>query len=154
MRYSLCVWDPQTLPLVHVEGAGSLAVAVAFRAVLLAVACLAVDFIAVNSHSCAVQVLPADHWTHADMETRILMLLFCMFACLRVFERVDVFVKAPESFLLWTILIGLGCAHPTAIPGMFDYNARAQIGPFWTPWTEVFGPHLRQKRANMFFSLY
>lgn len=60
-KHLLFVFDSQTLPFVHRERAGTLAVAVAFRAVLLPVAGSAVDFGVVSGHCGAVQVLPADH---------------------------------------------------------------------------------------------
>lgn len=60
-KHLLFVFDSQTLPFVHVERPGTLAVAVAFRAVLLPVAGIAVDLGVVNGQCGAVQVLPADH---------------------------------------------------------------------------------------------
>lgn len=55
------MFDSQTLPLVHVERPGALAVAVALGAILLPVAGLAVDLSIVNGQRGAVQALPADH---------------------------------------------------------------------------------------------
>ena len=53
--------DAERLPLVHAQGARALPVAVALGPILLAVAGLAVDLLAVHGHSGAVQVLLADH---------------------------------------------------------------------------------------------
>lgn len=55
------MFDSQTLPFVHVESPGALAVAVALRAVLLPVAGLAVYLSVVNGQCGAVQALPTDH---------------------------------------------------------------------------------------------
>lgn len=62
--YSLLMCNTQRLALVHAEGARSLAVAVAFWAILLAVARPAVDLIHMNRNRGAVQVLPTHHYTH------------------------------------------------------------------------------------------
>ena len=59
--YSLLRSDAERLPLVHAQGARALPVAVALGPILLAVAGLAVDLLAVHGHSGAVQVLLADH---------------------------------------------------------------------------------------------
>lgn len=59
--YSLLVSDAERFPLVHAQGARTLPVAVALGPILLAVAGLAIDLLAVHGHSGAVQVLLADH---------------------------------------------------------------------------------------------
>lgn len=55
-------FDSQSFSSVHVERSSPLSIAVAFRAVFLPVAGLAVDFLIVNCQCGAVQTLPADHW--------------------------------------------------------------------------------------------
>lgn len=59
--------NTQSLSLVHAERPCSLTITVAFWPVLLAVARLAVDFLLMNSHSCAVQVLPTHHAQEAGL---------------------------------------------------------------------------------------
>lgn len=53
--------DAQRLSLVSAQRAGALAIAIAFGPVLLAIAGLAVDFLAMHGHCGAVQVLLAYH---------------------------------------------------------------------------------------------
>lgn len=59
---SLVEFDSQRLPLVGAQGPCSLPIAVAFGAILLAVAGLAVDLFPVHSYGGAVEVLFTDHW--------------------------------------------------------------------------------------------
>lgn len=53
--------DPKSFSGVHAQSAGSAPKAVAFGPVFLAVARLAVDFVHMDGHCCAVQVLLTDH---------------------------------------------------------------------------------------------
>lgn len=55
-------FNSQALPSVHVQGPCPLAIAVAFGAILLPVAGLAVDLLVVAGQRGAVQALLADHW--------------------------------------------------------------------------------------------
>lgn len=53
--------DSKSFSRVHTQSAGSSSEAVAFWPIFLAIAWFAVDFIHVNGHRCAVQVLLTDH---------------------------------------------------------------------------------------------
>lgn len=58
----LLVWlNAQSLSSVHVQGACSLSIAIAFRTIFLPITGSAVDLIIMNSHCCAIQVLSAYH---------------------------------------------------------------------------------------------
>lgn len=91
VRYSLFMCNTQRLSLVHAECPCSLAITVAFWPVLLAVARLAVNFIHVNSNSCAVQILPTHHCTDRHIHMHMYsMLLFCISVHM-FFKRIHVF---------------------------------------------------------------
>ena len=79
--YSLFMCNAQRLSLVCAEGTRSLAVTVAFWSILLAIACLAVNFIHMNSNSCAVQVLVAHHYTNTHTYIVVLHICMCLSTC-------------------------------------------------------------------------
>lgn len=93
MWHSLIMCNTQRLSLVHAEDARSLAITVAFWPILPAMAPLAVNFIHMNSNSCAVQALVAIHCTnrqiHMHTHTNKPILLFCI--CAHVSEHIHVF---------------------------------------------------------------
>lgn len=61
------MFHTQVLPLVHVQSACSLAIAITLWTVLLPIAGLAVHLVIVNCHCGAVQTLPADHAQEAGL---------------------------------------------------------------------------------------
>lgn len=102
----LLMLDAQRLPLVGAQGACALPVAVAFGPVLLAVAGLAVDLLAVHGYGGAVQVLLTDHAQEAGFVEAVAFTLHLLGEVNRLLAHPTLLASSPVRHSGG----GLGCA--------------------------------------------